>query len=159
MAATFGTNILVEIASLANPTDAEPVDGSFVSLSGRTTGFSISGDRTDTEPEFGEADAKWNKPGAPTSQGWEVPFSAYWKDGDTAFLMVESAVRGKNRAGAAVSNYLYIRVYPRGKVSGATVYKGPVTVDGFDNSFNRTDTLDSDFGFTGYGEPVIVAYP
>jgi hypothetical protein len=157
MAATQGTNILVEIAPVATAETAEPATG-FVSLTGQTTGFAISGDRQDTEPEFGEADSLWAKPGAVVGRGWTVPFTAYWKDTDAAFLMVESSVMRKDRAGAAASEYLYIRIYPKGKVVGATYYRGVVTVDDFSHDFNRTGTLDTSFGFTGYGEPIIAVY-
>ncbi len=158
MAATQGTNILVEIATVATADAAEPVSTAFVSLTGQTTGFAISGDRTDTEPEFGETDSLWAKPGAVTTRGWTVPFSAYWKDTDTAFLRVEASVMKKDRANAVASEYLYIRVYPKGKVVGATTYRGVVTVDDFSHDFTRTGTLDTTFGFTGVGEPIIKGY-
>jgi hypothetical protein len=153
-----GKNILVEIAPLATPETAEPADAAFLSLKGLDTGFNVSGDREETDPEFGDVDSEWTKPSAVSTRGWAAPFSAYWKDGDPAFLAVEAAVMGQTRAGAAASNYLYIRIYPRGKVSGATVYKGVVTPDGWDNTFPRSGTLDHSTGFTGYGKPIITTY-
>lgn len=152
-----GRNIFVEIAPVETSDAARPATG-FVSLIGRSTGFSIDGNRFDFDAEFGDVDAFWRKGSVISDRGWTVPFDAYWKDTDPAFLMVEAAVMQQTRAAANATPYLYIVVYPLGKVAAATTYAGVVTVDNFDHTFDRAGSLDTSFGFTGEGKPIIAAY-
>lgn len=152
-----GVKILMQIAAVAVPAAgqalAQPADAAFQTLVGRSTGYSIDGNRFEFDAEFGDADSLWRAGSTITDRGWTVPLDAYYKDTDVGHQLVEDAVYQKKLAdGAAASPYLYVRIYPLGKVDGAKFVHGFCTVDSQDDTYERAGSLDRSYAFTGEGE-------
>lgn len=151
-----GVNILVEVAPVAAPLPgaalAVPADAAFKTLVGRSTGYNVDGNRFEFDAEFGDPNNFWRSGSVITDRGWTVPMEAYYKDTDDGHQIVEDAVFQKGMAGAAVSPYLYIRIYPLGKVDTAKFVHGFCTVDSQDDAYERAGSLDRSLQFTGEGE-------
>lgn len=139
--APTGELIEVMVGELADP-DVRAVPAALEGIVGTSTGFQIGEQEIDTR-EFGTGAASLWDDGAVVSRNWSIPLSMNYRPEEAGNAIVEDA--------GLTSEEIYVEFYPLGNESGAPMYSGYATVNGYSVTAPRDGIMTATCTLRGRG--------